>query len=79
MSGKRTGAHAVAQCQAWLMHPVIYGGLVREAGRRIHSSGSLLTRSSFLVRLHQARPQARCRGVRPGASRSRVGAPASSD
>jgi hypothetical protein len=29
MSGKQTGAHAVARCQTWLMQLVIYGGLVR--------------------------------------------------
>jgi hypothetical protein len=32
MSEKRTGDHAVARCQAWLMRPVIYGGSVQGRG-----------------------------------------------
>ena len=29
MSGKRTDAHVVARCQAWLIRPVIYDGSVQ--------------------------------------------------
>jgi hypothetical protein len=33
MSGKRTGAHDVVQCQAWLMRPVIYDRSIRGRAR----------------------------------------------
>jgi hypothetical protein len=58
--------------------PVIYG---RPAGAEcgIHSSGSLLTRLSSLIRLRHAWPQAWCRGVWPRIGPSRFGAPVSSD
>jgi hypothetical protein len=46
MSGKWTGALAVAQCQAWLMQSFIYRGSVR-VGRGIHSSGSLPARADL--------------------------------
>jgi hypothetical protein len=62
MSGKRTGARAVARCQTWLnavdyLWWVILGQDTRST-RLVPSP----------VRFHRARPWARCRGVRPGAA-----------
>jgi hypothetical protein len=53
MSGKQTGAHVVARCQVWSMQPVIYVGLVQSQGG-IHSSGSIPTRTTLLVRFRDA-------------------------
>jgi hypothetical protein len=47
------------------------------AGRGIHSSGSLPTRPTSLVKFCHARPWARCRGVRSGAGPFRVDVSAS--
>jgi hypothetical protein len=55
--------HAMARCQTWLN---VVGYLWRVSlglSAGIHSSGSLLTRSTSPVRFHHARPWTRCRGV----------------